>query len=321
MVDFTNGFTVRTDDLTASSVRGRPVIGEKIRGVLNNRGKYRDQILEVSPLANSVLSPPNNIGQLYLTKAFGAPGVMFRAEWDTNSAFCLTYWQWGNSLWAQVPVLNYQEYLASQDPIVYESFDGGAEESLIESEIGNAMLLNGLVSYDLPALRTTTPLTFVWNMKIKAAQLHTIFASNWDEARERGVRLMVTSTGVMTFHLGRGGLHNTGSGKKYTVDTRTVAVDEKVQVILSLQNDTDIRIWINGTEEFFGEPIEETNYPSTTGNLSTSAGVFRIGYLDNLYWDNTSVDVPVNFEIDEMAVYPFVVDEVGALAFHKAQRY
>lgn len=89
------------DNRLGSSVVGAELPRHK-KAVLNNRSKYQNRVLEVSP-AEQVYTFDNNMGgELFLTKAFGAPGVMYKGSWSSTRSFCLTYFQWGNSLWARV---------------------------------------------------------------------------------------------------------------------------------------------------------------------------------------------------------------------------
>lgn len=101
MNDMATAFLLDSKKDTPSLIRGKPVNGTRPSGVLNNRGKLSNRVLQESPLVGTSLVPPNNSGALYLTKAFGAPGVMYKADWKSTSAFCLTYFQWGPGMWAQ----------------------------------------------------------------------------------------------------------------------------------------------------------------------------------------------------------------------------
>lgn len=76
---------------------------DKEKAMLSNRGKLNAlRFLGPAPAKDLVVSPQNNMrANLFLTKAFGAPGVTFTGDWNTSSSFCLTYWQWGLGMWAQ----------------------------------------------------------------------------------------------------------------------------------------------------------------------------------------------------------------------------
>lgn len=102
MVNMKSGFKRDGAENTPGFIRAKPVKGTTVEGGLNSKSKHATQILSESPLSGTTRVPRNNSGTLYLTKAFGAPAVMYKAEWKSYSSFCMTYFQWGNSTWARV---------------------------------------------------------------------------------------------------------------------------------------------------------------------------------------------------------------------------
>lgn len=101
-MDIENGFTLDTKQIAPTTVRGKPVVGKTVSGILNNRSRFSSQILSISPLSGSVKIPDNNSdGVLYLTRAFGAPAAHYMSKWKSTSAYCFTYFQWGESAWAR----------------------------------------------------------------------------------------------------------------------------------------------------------------------------------------------------------------------------
>lgn len=85
---------------SAKHLRGVPLKSPR-KGLLLNRTRFNRTKLSVAPTNDQYVSPNNCEGALYLVKSFGAPGVMFEANWRSTSSFVLTYWQWGPGHWAQ----------------------------------------------------------------------------------------------------------------------------------------------------------------------------------------------------------------------------
>jgi len=81
-------------------VRGKPIVGQEVLGILNN--KYQFAVpLNLAP-ANAWAVSPNNAQAAIYTTRFN--GLIFNAKWQSTASTCLTYWQWGPGQWAhEVP--------------------------------------------------------------------------------------------------------------------------------------------------------------------------------------------------------------------------